>query len=93
MTYIVREYLEGRYGIQALEQTTDEILGQMKGIQLSAELVPKMTRLLQTADLVKFAKAEPPADYHDNAHALGEEFVRATKQSVLPKTEHENTNG
>ena len=90
LTYIIREYLEGRYGIQALEQTTDEILVQMKGMQLSEALIPKMTRLLQTADLVKFAKAEPPADYHGNAYALGEEFVRATKRVVLPTTENEN---
>jgi hypothetical protein len=84
LTYIVREYLEKRYGVQALEQTTDEILGQMKTFRLASDLTPKMTTLLQTADLVKFAKAEPPADYHDNALALGEEFVRATKQVVLP---------
>jgi hypothetical protein len=89
LTYIIREYLEKRYGVQALEQTTDEILGQMKNINLGAELTPKMTTLLQTADLVKFAKAEPPADYHDNALALGEEFVRATKQVDLPTAENE----
>ncbi len=83
LTYIIREYLEKRYGVQALEQTTDEILGQMKDIRLGDDLTSKMTTLLQTADLVKFAKAEPPSDYHDNALALGEEFVRATRQVVL----------
>ena len=90
LTYIIREYLEKRYGVQALEQTTDEILAQMKGINLGDDLTPKMTRLLQTADLVKFAKAKPPADYHDSALALGEEFVRATKEVILPTSENEN---
>ena len=90
LTYIIREYLEKRYGVQALEQTTDEILGQMKGFRLNEELIPKMTTLLQTADLVKFAKAEPPADYHDNALALGEEFVRATKKVAQPTMESDN---
>lgn len=91
LTYIIREYLEKRYAVQALEQTTDEILGQMKGINLGGDLTKKMTRLLQTADLVKFAKAEPPADYHDNALALGEEFVRATKLEVLTSEDVKNS--
>ncbi len=85
LTHIIREYLEGRYGVQALEQTTDEILEQMKNKTFEPGLTEKMTTLLQTADLVKFAKAEPPADYHDSALALGEEFVRATKRIVLPQ--------
>ena len=89
LTYIIREYLENRYGIQALEQTTEEILGQMKNMSFDQKLTPKMTQLLQTADLVKFAKAEPPTDYHDNALALGEEFVRATKKIILPTVENE----
>ena len=89
LTYIIREYLEKRYNVQALEQTTDEILAQMKGIRLSDSLTAKMTTLLQTADLVKFAKAEPPSDYHDNALALGEEFVLATKEVVLPIEKNE----
>ena len=84
LTYIIREYLENRYNVQALEQTTDEILGQMKGINLGNDLTSKMTTLLQTADLVKFAKAKPPIDYHDNALSLGEEFVRATKETISP---------
>ena len=90
LTYIIREYLEKRYNVQALEQTTDEILGQMKDFRLSEDLIPKMTTLLQTADLIKFAKAEPPADYHDNALALGEEFVLATKKVAQPIIENEN---
>ncbi len=85
LTYIIREYLEGRYEVKALEQTTDEILEQMKNKALVPDLTEKMTTLLQTADLVKFAKAEPPADYHDSALALGEEFVRTTKQVALPQ--------
>ncbi len=82
LTHIIREYLEGRYGVKALEQTTDEILGQMKIEMFDPELTEKMTTLLQTADLVKFAKAEPPAEYHASALELGEEFVRVTKKVI-----------
>lgn len=80
LTYIVREYLEGRYSIKALEQTTDQILGQMRRNNLSSALTERMTALLQTADLVKFAKAEPPAEYHERAMKMAEEFIEETKK-------------
>ena len=86
LTHIVREYLEERYGIQALEQTTDEILAQLHQAGLGVELTEKLTALLQTADLVKFAKAEPPADYHERAMDLAEEFVKET-QKITPENE------
>jgi hypothetical protein len=79
LTYILREYLENRYGIQALEQTTDEILTQLKKPDLSTSLSEKLEHLLQTADLVKFAKAQPPLDFHDRAMAYVEDFILETK--------------
>ena len=82
LTYIVREYLENRFGIQALEETTDEILHQMRNRRLGDLLTEKMTALLQTADLVKFAKATPPADYHDRAMTMAETFILETKPAA-----------
>ncbi len=79
LTFILREYLENRYGIQALEQTTDEILAQLKNLNFSSSLSGKLDQLLQTADLVKFAKAQPPADFHDQAMTYVEEFIGETK--------------
>lgn len=87
LTYIIREYLEKRYGIQALEQTTDEILRQMKGLQLEQEILQRSKTVLETADLVKFAKAEPPATFHDTAMSFGEELIHVTK----PTTSFSNT--
>jgi hypothetical protein len=87
LTYIVREYLESRYGIQALEETTDEILEQMRNMRLGDLLTEKMTALLQTADLVKFAKAQPPAGYHDRAMAMAETFILETKPAALTAAE------
>ncbi|HHM21687.1 MAG TPA: hypothetical protein ENJ20_06645 [Bacteroidetes bacterium] len=79
LTHIIRQYLENRYGIQALEQTTDEILEQMRGLGIDSGILEKTRSVLQTADLVKFAKAQPPVRFHDEAMTFAEEFVRATK--------------
>ncbi|MCF8247658.1 MAG: RDD family protein [Saprospiraceae bacterium] len=79
LTYIVREYLENRYGIQALEQTTDEILEQLHQRDFDLSLSQKLGDVLQTADLVKFAKAEPGAEFHVRAMEVARGFVIETK--------------
>lgn len=79
LTFIVREYLENRYGIQALESTTDEIIDQLKEIEIEENLKIELRKMLQTADLVKFAKAEPPITIHNEVMEQAEHFVRVTK--------------
>jgi hypothetical protein len=87
LTHIIRQYLENRYGILALEQTTAEILDQWRQLGLDETQSGKLKSLLETADLVKFAKAEPPAYFHDRAMAYVEAFVHETKPVVLPAGE------
>lgn len=79
LTYIVREYLEKRYGILALEQTTDEILAQLRQRDFDFSLSQKLADVLQTADLVKFAKAQPTAEFHEQAMDYARHFILETK--------------
>lgn len=90
LTFIVREYLENRYGTQALESTTNQILKQLEPIHFSKDWKQKLREMLELADLVKFAKAEPPIEAHDRLMGYAEDFVNSTKQIVLEKTENEN---
>ena len=83
LTYIVREYLENRYEIQALESTTDEILKDLAGLGFDPNWKDKLREMLQAADLVKFAKAEPPADFHERMWQYAEDFVKETKKEVV----------
>lgn len=80
LTYIVREYLENRFDINALESTTYEIMQEMKTSTMEEDWKEKLNTMLQTADLVKFAKAEPPVGIHDQMMEQAETFVRQTKQ-------------
>ena len=65
MTDVIRDYIEEVFEIPAKESTTSEVIQmlfqtiQSKKIQLSKESVNDLKRVLQTADLVKFAKSEP----------------------------------
>lgn len=82
LTHIVREYLEGRYGIQALEQTTDEILVQLRKGDFNMSLSQRLGDVLQTADLVKFAKAQPTAEFHEQAMVVARSFILETKPAA-----------
>ncbi len=85
LTEILRRYIERRYRIMALEQTTDEILESLKTSANGAYL-KRLAGILTLADLVKFAKVIP--DTEENASQLEEAvaFVNSTSQ---PKHESE----
>jgi hypothetical protein len=59
LTDILRHYIERRYHIMALEQTTDEILMDLKKSGSKANNLEKLASILKLADLVKFAKLIP----------------------------------
>lgn len=82
LTYIIREYLENRYGIKALESTTDEIKKALKKNDFDTKYELNLSEILQMADLIKFAKALPPKDIHAKYMAIAKEFVNNTKTTT-----------
>jgi hypothetical protein len=62
VTTALRRYLEDRYGIPALESTTDELRPRLQEISLGPDGAPRVLAILKEADLVKFAKAHPEPD-------------------------------
>lgn len=96
LTFILREYLENRYQISALELTSDEILQALKPINLATAWQAELRAIFQTADLVKFAKAEPPQDVHPRALQQALRFIDATRlpdedgAAAEPSPQHES---
>ncbi len=84
LTDIVREYLEKRFAIQALEQTTEEIFASLKKADVSKENKELLRHMLVLADLVKFAKEKPLP--HENEQSVEDavRFVETTKPRVEP---------
>ena len=81
LTYILREYIEGRYKINALESTSDEILAAVRKSKIPDDHQSYLAELLQMADLVKFAKAIPRLDINERMHRKATDFVIQTKAS------------
>ena len=79
LTDILRKYLESRFGIQALEMTSDEILAQTQKLLLTERASGQLRDLLKLADLVKFAKLTPSAEENEEAYDKAYYFVEDTK--------------
>lgn len=78
LTDIFRKYLEYRFGLQALESTTDEIDLMLQRDEVKEEAKNEMVAMLRLADLVKFAKMQPLPEQSKNALHTTREFVKAT---------------
>jgi hypothetical protein len=79
ITDVLRQYIERRYGIWAMEMTSDELLQSLSSsIQLSTEDHNKLKQILELSNLVKFAKFEPQNYEHDLILKLSKEFVENT---------------
>lgn len=90
LTDIVREYIEKQFNILALESTTDEILDSLGHKQIDFKQKRILQELLQTSDLVKFAKSKPNASKNMNAVELAKSFVNLTKQEEALSDEKNN---
>ncbi len=83
MTDIVREYIEERFQVPAIEMTTDEILNGLKNEQsINSDAMDKVKQTLRLADLVKFAKEKPLPLENDLSLNNSIDFVRETIQKV-----------
>ncbi len=67
LTDIAREYLEGQFGIDAVEMTTEEIMKAVNELNLNGFTKDKLQETLITADFVKFAKANPTTEQNEQS--------------------------
>jgi len=79
LTDILSTYIAGRYGVSAMEMTSDEIVEAMRGVDLPRKSAMDLAQILREADLVKFAKAAPEADENEAAYRAACDFVEQTK--------------
>lgn len=79
LTEILRRYLMRRYGIGAMEMTSDEILQAVRPLDLPRKSELDLASLLRTADLVKFAKAAPGGEENEESYLRAYYFVEETK--------------
>jgi hypothetical protein len=82
ITEIIRAYLHARFGLDALEMTTEELLPKIATLDLNKKLQNDLKALFYHSDPVKFA--EQPADRQlmQNDFEFVEIFVNQTTPAV-----------
>ena len=86
ITDALREYMNERFAFNATEMTTAEIIDELLKIK-DKESLRDLRDILETADLVKFAKFNPPMNENDRNLLNAIEFVDNTKlaDSEIPQ--------
>lgn len=79
LTEILREYLEGRFGINAMEMTSTQIKNAVRANSTTARSSAQMNEILEMADFVKFAKMRPLPEDNQRTYAQAVNFVENTK--------------
>jgi hypothetical protein len=95
VTDIIRTYIEGRFDVPALEETSFEILSDLKNnsTKIDSKSFDELKHILELADLVKFAKLKPLQDDNQITIAKAYFFVQKTKieEMEVPEKPEEKT--
>jgi len=89
VTDTLRNYIEERFEIRAMEETTDEILGNFRYRKdlLSEKSFTNLSQILSLADLVKFAKYKTLPDDDNLTLVNSYFFVNETKREEPKKAD------
>ncbi|WP_299528114.1 hypothetical protein [uncultured Lutibacter sp.] len=88
LTDIVRTYIEKDINIPALESTTNELIetisdfNESSKLGISKEIIQQLKEVLQSADLVKFAKSKPIIDEIKRDRTAVEDILKNTQHAV-----------
>jgi hypothetical protein len=84
LTEIIRRYIELRFEIKAMEETSEEIFEEFRNRKFDKELYFELLRqLLIKADLVKFAKDHPLPDENETYFNHAFSFVEHSKKEEI----------
>jgi hypothetical protein len=86
LTDTLRKYIEERYGFNAMEMTSSEIIEKLTATQ-DENALSELRHLFLTADLVKFAKYSTLINENDMNLVNAIEFINQTKLENVPVEE------
>ncbi len=87
---VVRAYVEGRFGLNATDLTTEEILGRLGEVaRLEPPQAKRLQRFLVATDRVKFAAHLPASEEIERTYEQALGFVEATR----PRDDAEDAEG
>lgn len=88
LTDTLRQYMKDRYGFNATEMTTFEIIQNLQKVN-DPEAIEELRELFETADLVKFAKYNTMINENDRNLVSAIEYINSTKLEEEQKPQPE----
>lgn len=85
LTDTLRQYISDRFGFNAMELTSGEIIGRLEA-EGDKEALGELRELFRTADLVKFAKYSTLINENDRNLVAAIEYINQTKREEEEKT-------
>jgi hypothetical protein len=92
ITDAIRRYIERRYDIPAPEFTSAETLEAIAEIDIDSEASAQVEHVLNVADMVKFAKANPDPTEHENCLSRAYDFILKTRPEIKDETTNSKEN-
>ena len=93
ITDILREYMDRRFGINAMELTSEQILAFVRKNPEMEEVRQLLRQMLELSDLVKFAKFIPLEDENQRSMSDAFAFVEKTAPADAPAAEDASEDG
>lgn len=87
VTDTLRKYIVGRFGVNAMEMTSGEILDFIRSESEAGSVYENLKQILELSDFVKFAKMTPLPDENDLTLVNAYLFVGQTKPPEQPQPE------
>ena len=85
VTDTLRRYISRRYGVNAMEKTSEEILAIIERETDERTVYDTLRQVLRLSDYVKFAKLHPLPDENDESMRNAYLFVNQTKRAEAPQ--------
>lgn len=80
ITDIFRNYVAERKGIHSLQQTTDDLMVQLRSLSLPKQQFDELAQYLRLSDFVKFAKYVPSSDDDDKIFLIVKKTIEDIEQ-------------
>lgn len=93
LTDILRNYIDRRFGINAMEMTSNEIIDILRRNEETKAVNEQLQQILEIADFVKFAKVRPLPDDNEVSYQRAVRFVEETKPDEPVAEENAENSG
>lgn len=84
LSEIIKHYMDGRFGFDAPEMTSMELIWARKKWARTDDEYKLVKKIIDTADMVKFAKFRPPMEIHPECMDAGFEYLQKTRPKLEP---------